>query len=156
MSSAWDLSEVTPSSFLSVISQVDRSNSVAVQWYNWEAKHHTSRGKADVIRQNVSKWAVVSLAGWGWCFYFFRNFSDCGLKMKFLMPFSLPVCLLDQALLWDWSHWNQWVSVAAVLSKTSSLQLKRRSKILTSNLSPRDRNKWDHVADGGVCDWHWL
>lgn len=32
---------------------------------------------------------------------FQKVLSDCGLKMKFLMPSFLPVCLLDQALLWD-------------------------------------------------------
>lgn len=35
---------------------------------------------------------------------FQKVLSDCGLKIKFLMSFSFPVCLFDQALLWDWSR----------------------------------------------------
>lgn len=90
VSSVWNLGEISTSSIPWVISKTEHSTPLAVQWCILEAKHHVWRGKGDIIRQNVLRWAVVRL---GMMLLLFQKVSSgCGLKIKFLMPLSQFAC----------------------------------------------------------------
>lgn len=99
LGSWWDYPKLFPTSHLS-----ECNTSLAVQQHIWEAKHQAWRGKRDVYGRMYQGELMVRL---GVILPLFQEvWSDCDLKMKFLMPVSLPVCLLDQVLLWDWSFWG--------------------------------------------------
>lgn len=125
LGSWWDYPKLFPTSHFS-----EWNTSSAVQRHIWEAKHQAWSGKGDVCGRTYQGELMVRL---GMMLLLFQEvWSDCGLKMKFLMPVSLPVCLLDQALLWDWSCWSQWEAVAP-LPRLNQIKTKEAIK----NLEPK-------------------